>query len=271
MKQRAIITIIFGPIAIACIYIGSWFYFIPLFAVLALAMSEYTHMIKNMGWHISLPLLLILAIPQWLMGQWPQPEFWAPITLASLLILLAYALWTYEKESSQTVPADWMAATTGFILLGWIGSHFFLLRNLPEIGMQWAMLAILSTWIGDAGAYVVGKFVAGKFILGKHKLSPRLSPNKTVEGYLGGVFFSALFSLLIASIFNIPYQQAIILALLISIITPLGDLGISLLKREAHVKDSGTIFRSHGGALDRIDTLLWAVTIAYYVAIFLTQ
>ncbi len=271
MKQRAIITFIFGPVAITCIYYGSWFYFIPLIAVLALAMSEYTQMTKNMGWHVSLVLLLILGAIQWLMGQWPQPDFWAPVTIASLLILLTYALWTYEKETSQTVPADWMASTTGLVLIGWIGSHFFLLRNLPEIGMQWAMLAILSTWIGDAGAYVVGKFVAGNFILGKHNLSPRLSPNKTIEGYLGGVFFSTLCSLLIAYILNIPYQNAIILALLISVITPLGDLGISLLKREAHVKDSGTIFRSHGGALDRIDTLLWAVTIAYYAALFMTN
>ncbi len=271
MKQRAIISLTLGPLALFFIYLGSWFYVIPLIAILIFAMIEYSQLIKNMGWHVNLILLLILGGIQWVLGQWPQPQLWAPITIASVLILLAYALWTYEKERSQTVPADWMAATTGLILLGWIGSHFFLIRNLPIIGWQWTMLAILSTWIGDAGAYTVGKFVAGKFILGKHKLSPRLSPNKTIEGYFGGVFFSTLFSLLIAYLLNIPYQNAFILALLISTITPLGDLGISLLKREAHVKDSGTIFRSHGGALDRIDTLLWAIVIAYYVALFFAK
>ena len=271
MKQRAIISVLLGPLALICIYLGSWFYFIPLFAILCLAMSEYSQMIKNMGWHVNLILLLILGGAQWLLGQWPQPDLWAPITIASVLILLTYALWTYEKETSQSVPADWMAATTGLILIGWIGSHFFLLRNLPDFDWQWTMLAMVSTWTGDAGAYIVGKFIAGQYILGKHKLSPRLSPNKTVEGYFGGVFFSTMFSLLMAYLLDIPYQNALLLALLISIITPLGDLGISLLKREAHIKDSGTIFRSHGGALDRIDTLLWAVTIAYYLALVLAK
>jgi len=277
MKQRASIALIIGPLALFLIYLGSWYYFLPLAAVLILATIEYTQLIKNMGWHISLLLLLVLAGFQWLLGQWPQPGLWGPVTLLSLLLILAYALWTYEKETSQTVPADWMAATTGLFLLGWLGSHFFLVRNLPEIGWQWTMLAMCSTWIGDSGAYIVGKFIAGNYIIGKHKLSPRLSPNKTIEGYFGGIVFSLVFSMFIAYLINIaspnniPYLNVLALALLISIITPLGDLGISLLKREAHVKDSGTIFKEHGGALDRIDTLLWAAAIAYYLALFLTR
>lgn len=276
MKQRAIIALTIGPLALFFIVLGSWFYFLPLFAVIILATIEYTQLIKNIGWHVNLILLLLLVGVQLVLGQWPQPALWGPITLVSLLLILAYILWTYEKQTSQTVPADWMATITGLILFGWLGSHFFLIRGLPEIGWQWTMLAISSTWIGDSGAYIVGKFVAGKYI-GKHKLSPRLSPNKTIEGYFGGIAFSIVFSMVMAAIINyfsptiIPYQHVFILALLISVITPLGDLGISLLKREAHVKDSGTIFKEHGGALDRIDTLVWAVTIAYYLALVLPK
>ncbi len=276
MKQRAIIALTLGPLALFLIYLGSWFYFLPLFAVLILATIEYTQLIKNIGWHVNLILLLLVVGAQLLLGQWPQPGLWGPVTLLSLLLILAYSLWTYEKQTSQTVPADWMATITGLLLFGWLGSHFFLIRSLPEIGWQWAMVAISSTWIGDSGAYIVGKFIAGKYI-GKHKLSPRLSPNKTIEGYFGGVAFSMVFTMVIAYIINfyspnnVPYQNVLILALLISMITPLGDLGISLLKREAHVKDSGTIFKEHGGALDRIDTLLWAVTIGYYLALFLPK
>ena len=276
MKQRAIIALTIGPLALFFIVLGNWFYFLPLLAVIILATIEYTQLIKNIGWHVNLILLLLVVGAQLLMGQWPQPELWGPITLFSLLLILAYSLWTYEKQTSQTVPADWMATITGLIIFGWLGSHFFLIRNLPEIGWQWTMLAISSTWIGDSGAYIVGKFIAGKYI-GKHKLSPRLSPNKTIEGYFGGVAFSVVFTMVMAYIINyfspnnILYQNVFILALLISAITPLGDLGISLLKREAHVKDSGTIFKEHGGALDRIDTLIWAVTIAYYLALFLPK
>jgi phosphatidate cytidylyltransferase len=105
-------------------------------------------------------------------------------------------------------------------------------------------------------------------ILGKHHLSPRLSPNKTIEGYAGGVIMGTALTVLLAMLLQLPLIQALILGLLITIISPLGDLGISLLKREAGVKDSGTIFGGHGGALDRVDSLIWSVTIAYYLVAF---
>ncbi len=267
MKQRAIVALTLGPLALLLIYLGGFFYFIPVVILLALATLEYTQLAKNIGWHINFILLLILVLGQWVLGQWSQPALSGPVLIVSLLLILAYILWTYEKETSQAVPSDWMGTMGGFVLLGILGSYFFLLRGLPELAWQWTMLAMLCTWFGDGGAYVVGKFVAGRFI-GKHKLSPRLSPNKTVEGYIGGILFGVTFSLIFAYFTGISLTAALIMAVMITMLTPLGDLGISLLKREAHVKDSGNIFRSHGGALDRIDTLLWSVPIAYYVALY---
>jgi phosphatidate cytidylyltransferase len=129
------------------------------------------------------------------------------------------------------------------------------------------MLAMLSTWIADSGAYVVGKFLAGK-ILGRHKLSPRLSPNKTIEGYIGGIFFGILVTLAIAQYMSLPLYLAFFIALFASAVSPLGDLGISMIKREVGVKDSGMLFPGHGGALDRIDSLMWSVAAAYYFVIF---
>ena len=121
--------------------------------------------------------------------------------------------------------------------------------------------------MADSAAYVVGKFLAGN-VLGKHHLSPRLSPNKTVEGYVGGIVLGTALTILLAYFLQLPLVEALILGLLISFISPLGDLGISLLKREAGVKDSGTIFGGHGGALDRVDSLIWSVAMAYYVVAF---
>ncbi|NJN54010.1 MAG: phosphatidate cytidylyltransferase [Anaerolineae bacterium] len=155
--------------------------------------------------------------------------------------------------------------------MGWLGSHFFLLRNIPTYAWQWTALAMLTTWVADAGAYVVGKFVAGKYVLGKHKLSPRLSPNKTVEGYFGGVVLGTFFTVLIGYFMHVPFWPLLLLGLSITILGPLGDLSISLLKREAGVKDSGNFLPGHGGALDRVDTLLWTVAIAYYLAYILLQ
>jgi phosphatidate cytidylyltransferase len=184
---------------------------------------------------------------------------------------LAVVLVSYERQTSQTVAADWMALVGGLMLMGWIGSHFFSLRGIQTYAWQWTVLAMLTTWIADSGAYVVGKFVAGKYVLGKHKMSPRLSPNKTVEGYFGGVVFGTFFVVLIGYFLQIPVIPLLLLGFLITTLTPLGDVGISLLKREANVKDSGNFLPGHGGALDRVDTLLWAVTIAYYLATILPQ
>jgi phosphatidate cytidylyltransferase len=186
--------------------------------------------------------------------------------LLSLLLLTAFALWQYEITRSQTVPANWFASIAGLILFGWVCGHFFRLRALPDMAWQWTILAMSSTWISDSGAYLVGRFAAGKFIFGKHALSPRLSPNKTVEGFMGGIVIGTSFTVLIASPLDIAFLPALLLGLLVSTIGTVGDLGISLLKREAGVKDSGTLFPGHGGALDRIDSLMWTTAIAYYLA-----
>jgi phosphatidate cytidylyltransferase len=132
-------------------------------------------------------LLVPVVVVQWLLAQWPNQSLFAPVLLVSLFLVAAYALWQYERRASQTVPADWFALMAGLVLFGWVCGHFFRLRAMPEMAWQWTMLAMLSTWIADSGAYLVGRFMAGKVLLGKHALTPRLSPNKTVEGFFGGV------------------------------------------------------------------------------------
>lgn len=268
--QRALITLTLGPLALYLIYLGGFFYFIPLAIILLLASVEYSQILQKIGWHTPPALLIPLIIVQWALAQWPNQSLFGPLLLLSLLLISAYALWQYERKSSQTVPADWLATLTGLVLFGWVCGHFFRLRTLPDMAWQWTMLAMLSTWIADSGAYVVGRFVAGKIILGKHALSPRLSPNKTVEGFLGGVVLGTSFTILIGSLLEITLVPALLLGLLVSTIGTVGDLGISLLKREAGVKDSGTLFPGHGGALDRIDSLMWTVAIAYYLALIFT-
>jgi phosphatidate cytidylyltransferase len=118
---------------------------------------------------------------------------------------------------------------------------------------------MLGTWIADSGAYVFGKS------MGRHKLSPRLSPNKTVEGYIGGIVVGTGFTVLIGYFLGVDLVLALILGLLVSIVSPAGDLGVSMLKRSAGVKDSGNFLPGHGGALDRIDSLIWSVAMAYYL------
>lgn len=264
--QRALITFTLGPIALYLIYLGGWFYFIPLVIILLLATLEYSQIAQKIGWNVPPIIIIPIVVMQWIMAQWPNANLLNPLLLISLLLITGNALWAYET-GRPNASMDWFATIAGFIMFGWICGHFFRLRGLPEMAWQWTMLAMLSTWIADSGAYLVGRFVAGKGVVGKHALSPRLSPNKTVEGFVGGIVLGTLFTVLISLLLNISPVQALLLGLLVSTLGTVGDLGISLLKREAGVKDSGHLFPGHGGALDRIDSLMWTVAISYYLAL----
>lgn len=264
--QRAIISLTLGPLALYLVYLGGWFYFVPLLFILLVAVHEYNYILQNMNLHTSvwvmgIAVLLLLVSAQFLSLTW-----FGLALLVGMFLVLAYALWLYERDLSATAVVDWMAMIGGVILFGVIGSYFIQLRNLPAAGWQWTILALASTWSADSGAYLTGKFLAGN-ILGRHALAPRLSPKKTVEGYVGGIVFSIIFTLIFAYFLDIAYLPAIVLSILAATLTPLGDLGISLLKRVAQVKDSGHLIPGHGGALDRVDTLLWAVAIAYYLVL----
>jgi phosphatidate cytidylyltransferase len=266
--QRAAVTLVLGPVALYVIYRGGWFYFLPITAVLLLATTEYTNLLRHTGRRMSNLILLPLVLLLLVMAQWYGRNLFAFTFFLALLVVLAYALWLYERGHSSNATADWMAMAGGVVVLGWLGSHFLHLRGIEQMAWQWTMLAMLSAWLTDTAAYVVGRFLAGT-VLGRHRLAPRLSPNKTVEGYVGGIVLGTAVMLPIAHLLQLPLNASLLLILLISAFSVLGDLGMSLLKREAGFKDSGILFPGHGGALDRIDSLVWAVALAYYLSLFL--
>ena len=263
-RQRIFASLIAAPLGLFLVYQGGVYFFLAVTSILLIATMEYTHLTQKMGWNPFLPLLLIAIFVQLLAGQW-RMQWLAPSLVISLITIMAYALWQYEYRASQTAMSDWLVMTVGVVILGWVGAHALLLRNLDDMAWQWTILAVLSSWSIDTASYLVGKFLAGK-ILGKHALSPRLSPNKTIEGYIGGIIIGTIFIVIIAYYLQISLGIALFLGLLASTITPLGDLAISMIKREAGVKDSGVLLPGHGGALDRIDSLLWSVVITYYLA-----
>jgi phosphatidate cytidylyltransferase len=113
--------------------------------------------------------------------------------------------------------------------------------------------------------------------LGKHKLAPKTSPKKTWEGYLAGVIFGGLGTLGLLALYNQVFQagltlsmrEAALIGLVISALIPLGDLAVSMVKRQAEEKDSGVIFPGHGGFYDRLDSFFWAGPIGYYLILHL--
>ena len=273
--QRAAITFTLGPLALLLIYLGGWFYFVPLAAVLIIGIVEYNQLMAKIGWRAPLWLLIPSALALWLLapesrtllfdGDPFSPYIGEATLVITLLVAMCYGLYLYEFRTSENAPASWLATSMGIVLLGWIGAHFFRLRGLPPepAAWQWAATAMIGTWVADSGAYVFGK------TMGRHKLSPRLSPNKTVEGYIGSLLTGTLITVLLALYFDLGIIPGFVLGLLVSGVSPAGDLGISLIKRNAGVKDSGNLLPGHGGALDRIDSLVWSVTMAYYLVLWL--
>jgi phosphatidate cytidylyltransferase len=144
-----------------------------------------------------------------------------------------------------------------FFLIGYVVIPFILLAKLPFVETHFNPKIVISLfiliWFNDTMAYVVGKSV------GKTKLFERVSPKKTIEGFLGGLFFSALISIFIAVYYiHEPILRWIIIALIVGVFGTLGDLIESKFKRTAGVKDSGKIMPGHGGILDRLDSIIFA-------------
>ncbi|MCL5123176.1 MAG: phosphatidate cytidylyltransferase, partial [Deltaproteobacteria bacterium] len=155
----------------------------------------------------------------------------------------------------------------GLIYLGWVGAYMVDLRSLPD-GGWWVMFIFPVVWLADSGAYSIGARY------GTHKMFPRLSPNKSWEGYWAGVLMGTLYGGFFAFMYtkfgplHVDIWQGVLIGFVLSTITTLGDLGESLFKREAVIKDSGNLFPGHGGAFDRIDSLIWAAVIGVYMIRF---
>ena len=191
----------------------------------------------------------------------------SPVIFSALVLLsMAYHVSSYD-HGVDTAGLDFCFTVGGIVYIAWLGSYIVALRFLTD-GLYWIILAILGVGISDIGAYLIGS------LIGRHKISKRVSPAKSWEGYLGGVLtaclFGYVFGMLIApAATTINAIKALWLTLAVSVFSLPGDLGESLLKRQFNIKDSSQIIPGHGGILDRIDTWLWAGVISYYLIVWL--
>lgn len=203
-----------------------------------------------------------------------------PAKLAGFAALLALLLAAHYGTRDQVLLVAVAALPAAFLLtlvaprgsmfgvtvtlLGvwWVGlamAHAVLLRALPHGGGIFIDV-LVGTFVGDSGAYLGGRS------FGRRPLAPRISPNKTVEGLVIGAF-CAIVAVWFASLYQPWFQKgdAVLLGVGVAIAAPIGDLFESYIKREAGVKDSGRAFGAHGGALDRLDAVLFTTVVGYYV------
>ncbi|MDP2932111.1 MAG: phosphatidate cytidylyltransferase [Chloroflexota bacterium] len=190
----------------------------------------------------------------------PHFGYLAPYLFTSAVILPL--IWLVFRPQKEQAFARWAWTVAGLLYIGWLLSYMVSLRGL-EAGRSWAFLGLFTTFAADTAAYFVGR------AWGKHRLAPLVSPNKTWEGAVAGVLGSIIAALILVRLVNLPlsYGQAVFLGLLASIFGQFGDLAKSLFKRNMGVKDSGKLVPGHGGALDRLDSVLFAGVVVYYYAL----
>ena len=271
LSKRIGFIVIALPIGCVLIFVGGLPFLTLILLIFALAAHEYVK-IFSLGGYLPARYLVIGGTLLLILTRYYN-RFAHTDWLLTLLILITmtYHLVTFER-GRQMAAVDFCTTLGGLLYFGWLGGYFISVQQLPD-GHWWFLLAIGTTWMVDIGGYVFGK------TMGKHPFCPRLSPRKTWEGYWGGFVGGVVGGLLIILLWktiepvsgsNLPYSLGVGLGLLLALLTPLGDLGESMVKRQFGVKDSSRIIPGHGGVWDRIDSWLWGIAIGYYVfAVFL--
>ncbi|MEC2076947.1 phosphatidate cytidylyltransferase [Metabacillus fastidiosus] len=257
MKQRIITGVVAAAVFLPFVMYGNLPFTIFVYVLGVIALKELLRMKKihllSVPGFISLLLLTILLIPSKYMTMLGDLNLSkVEIALLSLLLFLTYTVVTKNKFTFDDV---------GFSILStmYIGVGFYYLIETRTEGIEYIFYALFLIWVTDSGAYFVGRS------LGKRKLWPEISPNKTVEGAIGGIICAIVFAWIYRIFTDLPmtFIEMTIITALLSAFGQIGDLVESALKRHYQIKDSGTILPGHGGILDRFDSLLFVLPILH--------
>ncbi len=261
MVRRTVTALLLLVLIVPAIYFGGYLYLFYVGAFIGLSAWEYVRLFRSAGYQPSFVvtiggILLIVVVRD----LWPS----AAIPVFTFLILGALIVHLFDYERGRDPAAlDFAISAGGLAYLGWIASYMLDLRDLPW-GGWWTMFVFPVVWLADSGAYLIG------VRYGRHKMFPRLSPGKSWEGYIAGIVGGGLSGVLFAFAYSrfgplrISILEGWVFGSAISALTILGDVGESLFKRFADQKDSGALLPGHGGAFDRIDSLIWAGVIGYF-------
>jgi phosphatidate cytidylyltransferase len=258
LRTRILSAIVLIPLVLYVLYLGGWWFLLAIGIILSLGVWEFARLMEKGGQSLFLPVMLLLVWVALVDVALSQVDLLIPGLALVLVCSLIWAMDRFNKSDANPIAA-WALTVVGGLYLSLMGSHFLRLRTLDD-GWLWSLTAYGSTWLADSGAYFVGR------AWGRRKLAPKLSPGKTWEGSLGGLLAGALSGAILALLFGLGAWHGLALGALIAVISPVGDLGISMIKRHVGAKDSSNLIPGHGGVLDKIDSLLISVTIAtYYV------
>jgi phosphatidate cytidylyltransferase len=264
LLTRVIIAFIFGPIIICVTLLGKLPFLALVEVCIILGLWEFSYLARLKGSQIPkwilLPLGVFLGISVYLWGEKTLIFF-----LLGMLYLTAFVL--IIKGQTEGATFDLSVTILSLFYVAGLFSFLILIREMPlqlglayKIGGLWIVFLLLSIWSCDTFAYFIGA------PLGKHKLSPAVSPNKTVEGFFGGILGALVVAFFSYHVFfkSVGLKHLLIISIFVSLIGQIGDLTESLFKRDAKLKDISHLIPGHGGILDRFDSLLFVSPIVYY-------
>ncbi|NLJ16687.1 MAG: phosphatidate cytidylyltransferase [Clostridiales bacterium] len=273
MAQRVIVGIALGLFGILCLYLDNFFIYLAIVIVISvLATYELFFATKYLKNKLLSFVSLVFVMLTPIIYNSPIKEYYREIYLGYILILFVIMLFKHERiKFEQLALVAFIAFAIPMSMSCNLGIRFDNFNEKSIHGLFFLFVALISAFIGDTGAYFVGTF------FGKHKLAPKISPNKTIEGFFGGILtvgvvtflYSYSYQLYLDKLYPEQYEVNLILITLMSIVAAtlgvLGDLSASLIKRECSVKDFGNIMPGHGGILDRFDSLMFISPFVYQI------
>jgi len=264
---RIITTIIAGIPIVICTTLGSIFFLILMIVLTMLSINEFYYMVearspKNYFLGILANSLAVILVSSAFFKE-TNPLWFQWVTAGLALGLILFWLKELSLKRLILLANEYGLMARAVFYIGFSYTFLILIRESANgVGLYWMFYLITSVWLNDGMAYIFGiKF-------GQHRLSPDISPKKSIEGAIAGLTFCTLWSLFLGTVMGIPIFHSIILGLLVSSLAQAGDLTESLLKREMNVKDSGVLLPGHGGVLDRMDSFILTAPVLYYYTTF---
>ena len=263
-KTRLLSGILLVIIALATIISGGDVLFVTLLMISFIGMTEIYKILEISGKLLGI-VGYVTAVVYYGLIRFGRADLVTMLTIAFLIILMIIYVFTYPKYRSEQV----MLAFFGLFYVTFMLSYVYQIRMLPQ-GAFIVWLVFICSWGCDTCAYCVG------MLFGKHKMAPKLSPKKSIEGAIGGVVGAALLGALYAFAINhfatgadANVLQYAIICGVGGVISQVGDLAASAIKRNHDIKDYGTLIPGHGGILDRFDSVIFTAPIIYYMAVML--
>ena len=256
-KTRLISGIVLVIIALATIISGSWILFFTLLAVSLIGMRELYKVMKVSDEHVTVLELVgyLGAVLYYIAMKADFGNYGTMAIIISMILILFVYVFGYPKYHAEQV----IAAFFGVVYVAVMLSFIYLTRSLPD-GKFLVWLIFLCSWGCDTCAYCVG------MLIGKHKMAPVLSPKKSIEGAVGGVAGAALLGVIYAAATQGKMAEYALICAVGALISMVGDLAASAIKRNQNIKDYGKLIPGHGGILDRFDSVIITAPVIYYLA-----